>query len=627
MDSPRSGQSVHSSTACPEVRRGAPSSFQNHPGAGGIGYGAGGGSRPSVRADASPTPRSGVGHEQRGSGRHWSAILLLVPAAVLLVSLFYLPVGTALLEGFRAEPGGSTYSVRRFVELITDPYILRLIRFTAWQAFLSSLLSIAMGVPLAYILANRSFPGKSFVSSLMMVPFVMPAVTVALGFLLMFGTNGWFNETLHSLFGVKLRILHSLWAIVLAHAFYNGPLVARMTQGAWERLDPALEESARTLGAGPFTVFRDVTLPAILPGILSGGVLAFIYCFMSFPIVLSLGGARFSTLEVEIYTLMRVLLDYEMAAALAAIQAAVSLSFAYVFLRLEGKAPYMFASSRARRVTPLIAWSWRDVWLWVFLPALVILFIGPIVSIVVDSFRDGTGNVTLAVYERILTAHHDFHLGGAPVRSIQNSLRFAAIAASIALACGSTFVYATVRFMRRRVPFVETLSLAPIAVSSVALAYGISVAFRGSPLTLLSPDLRIPLVHAVLAFPFVVRAFRPVLQSVDVRLLEAARTLGAGRWRAFVDVELPLAITGLLVAFALSFGLSVSETTATLMLARPDQVTMPVSVYRFLASRDFQSAAAMAVLLMAVTGGVFLMTETLSSLMRRRWQGGSIGDP
>src|SRR5690606_2623703 len=108
-------------------------------------------------------------------------------------------------------------------------------------------------------------------------------------------------EALEALFGVKVRVLHTLWAIVLAHAFYNGPLVARMTQGAWERLDPALEESARTLGAGPLAVFRDVTLPAIAPGILSGAVLAFIYCFMSFPIVLSLGGALLHAGSRDLY--------------------------------------------------------------------------------------------------------------------------------------------------------------------------------------------------------------------------------------------------------------------------------------------------------------------------------------
>lgn len=586
------------------------------------------------RLSSDPGARSKV--SVRLAGRRGAGLLLLLPAALLLIFVFYVPMGTVLLQALKVGPGtgpgplagdasAASYSITRFVQLVTDPYILDLIGFTAWQALLSTLLSIAIGLPLAYVLANRTFRGKALLSSMMMVPFVMPAVTVALGFLLMFGINGWFNETLQLLFGTKVRVLHSLWAIVIAHAFFNAPLVARMTQGAWERLDPALEESARTLGAGRFVVWRDVTLRAILPGIVSGGLLAFVYCFMSFPIVLALGGARFSTLEVEIYTMIRVLLDYEMGAALAAVQAAISLLFAYVMLRIEGISSHAFASGRARRTTPLFVWRRRDVWLWLFLAAVALLFVGPLASIMVDSIRDVQGNITLRAYERVLGAGYDVHLGGPPLRSIQNSVRIGLIAASIALAAGVTFVYGTVRILRRRLPFLETLTLAPVAVSSVALAYGILVAFRQPPLNMLSDELRIPLIHAVLAFPFVIRAFRPVLQGVDAGLVEAARTLGAGRWRAFVDIELPLALTGLLVAFALSFGLSVSEMTATLMLARPDQVTMPVSVYRFLASRDFTGAAAMAVLLMTVTGGVFLLSEALAGFVSKRGAEGDRG--
>src|SRR5690606_18143607 len=178
------------------------------------------------------------------------------------------------------------------------------------------------------------------------------------------------------------------------------------------------------------------------------------------------------------------------------------------------------------------------------LAALAVFFLGPMLSIVADSVQNPDGTVSLRAYERIVTAGHDFHLGGPPLRSIENSLRFAGTAALIALAAGASFVYATVRFIRRRLPLLETLSLAPVAVSSVALAYGVSVAFRG-PLQFVPQELRIPLVHAVLAFPFVLRAFRPVLEGVDARLVEAARTLGAGRWRAFVDIELPMAMTGL----------------------------------------------------------------------------------
>lgn len=587
-----------------------------------------------------------------------AGLLLLIPAALLLLFVFYMPLGTVLLQALKTEPVNelremaSAYSFSRFTELISDAYIVGLIGFTIRQAFWSTLLSVAIGVPLAYVLANRSFRGKSALASLMMVPFVMPAVTVALGFLLMFGVNGWFNELFDLLFGTKVRVLHSMWAIVLAHAFFNAPVVARMTQGAWERLDPALEESARTLGASPWAVWWHVTVPAVMPGLISGALLAFVYCFMSFPIVLALGGARFSTLEVEIYTMIRVLLDYETGAALAGLQALISLSFAYVMLRVEGIRSHSFASVRNRPTSPLFRWGSRrrasaakgddsavpsptnrgwirkfggprgaDVVLWVFLATVALLFVGPLASIVVDSLRDSQGNISLLAYKRVLAPGYDIHLGGPPVRAIQNSVRFGFMAATIALAAGATFVYGTVRFVRRRLPFVETVTLAPVAVSSVALAYGLLLAFRQPPLSLLSDEWRIPLIHSVLAFPFVVRAFRPVLQGVDTALVEAAQTLGAGRWRAFVDVELPLALTGLLVAFALSFGLSVSETSAALMLSRPDQVTMPVSVYRFLASRDFTGAAAMAIVLMTVTGGVFLLAEIVGKWIGQRGTG------
>lgn len=544
--------------------------------------------------------------------------LLVIPAAVLLLLLFYIPVGSVLVEGFR--PVGATHglSLARIHELITDPYILHLIKFTTKQAFYSSLLSIAIGLPLAYILAHRSFWGKSLITSLMMLPFVMPSVTVALGFLLMFGINGWLNEALNWAFGVRLRLLHSLWAILFAHAFYNAPLVARLTQGAWERLDPALEESARSLGAGPFAVWKDVIFPGILPGLLSGGILAFIYCFMSFPIVLTLGGARFSTLEVEIYSMIRVFLDYEMGAALAAIQAAISLIFAYVFLRIEARTQSVTSATGKRQTRPLFALSVRDLWVWPYLAFVALLFLGPIISIVVDSLKGPQGEWTMAAFAKIVSMGHDAHLGGPPLSSIGNSLSFALTAALVALITGSSFVYATVRIFRKRYPVVETMTLAPIVVSSVALAFGVLVAFRQPALAWVPQSWRIPLLHAVLAFPFVIRSFRPVLQSVDMRLVEAARTLGAKRFRAFMDVEVPVALTGLTVAFALAFGLSMSEMTATLMLARPDQVTMPVSVYRFLASRDFHTASAMAVLLMAVTTTTFLGMEFVSTYLQRR---------
>lgn len=547
--------------------------------------------------------------------------LLMGLPALLLALFFYAPMASVLSGGVRTPDGHIT--LQRISLLLSDPYILRLIRFTAWQALLSSLLSTLIGIPMAYILARREFFGRSLLSALTMVPFVLPSITVALGFLLMFGTNGWFNHALDALFGVKVHLLHSLWAILLAHAFYNAPIVARTTQSAWEQLDPRIHESARSLGAPPWGVWRDVTLPAILPAVLSGSLLAFIFSFLSFPIVLALGGARYSTLEVEIYTQMRVLWDQEMGAALAALQAVISLSFAYFLLRAQGRTAAFAGKHAAAPRRPLLGTSrsirstLKDAPLWLFIAAALLLFLGPIFSVVIDSLRGSQGGLSTASYLRLLSLGHNAHVGSAPLHAIENSLRFGIWAASIALVAGATFTYGLTRGMMKRRPALETLAMAPLVVSSVALGYGFLIAFRHPPLDAITPDGRVIMVHGVLAFPFVLRTLRPTFESVDLRLTEAARTLGASALRAFRDVELPLLARSLVVAFAFSFALSISEMSATMMLARPGTVTMPVSVYRLLAARDFQAASAMAVLLVLVTAGCFLMLELVTKSVRR----------
>lgn len=570
-----------------------------------------------VKPESPPRDLESSRKRRRGRPRRGRAPWLLIGLpAIFLAAFFYMPIVEVLSRGFRTSDGG--FSLSAVANLLRDPYVLRLIRFTASQALASSALSALIGVPLAYILARMEFRGRRMLAALTMVPFVLPSITVALGFLLMYGANGWFNQALRSLFGVEVRILHSLWAILLAHAFYNAPVVARVTQAAWEQIDPRLEESARTLGAGPLGVFRDVTLPALLPAIASGTALAFIYSFMSFPIVLALGGARYSTLEVEIFTQVHVLWDYETGAALAAIQAALSLAFVYWMLKLQGD-PTAFGgrtAPRARR--PLVdiknRFSLGRLAAWLFLSGCALFFVGPIASIAWHSLVGAGGQIGLDGYARILSTRHSAIVGNSPISAIQNSLRFAAFAGIISLSLGLAFTYGFLQSRMRRKTWLETFALAPIVVSSVALGFGVLIAFRRPPFEAITPDWRVILIHVVLAFPFVVRSVRPVLANLDPVLRDAAQTLGATPGQAFRTVELPMIAGGVIVALALAFGISVAEMSATMMLARPGLVTMPVSVYRFLASRDFQAASAMAIVLVLVTGGAFAAIEGMTRI-------------
>ena len=140
--------------------------------------------------------------------------------------------------------------------------------------------------------------------------------------------------TLFQLDSPPLRILYSLKAIILAHAFYNFPLVVRLVSAIWSSIDPRIEDAARSLGAKGWRVFWHVTLPMIIPGIAASLALTFIFSFMSFAVVLVLGGVKFATIEVSIYTLMTVILDYKLGSALAIIQSLFSLSFMFFYAKV-----------------------------------------------------------------------------------------------------------------------------------------------------------------------------------------------------------------------------------------------------------------------------------------------------
>ena len=159
---------------------------------------------------------------------------------------------------------------------------------------------------------------------------------VAVGFLAMFGQTGVLNDVLGALGLGQVNLLFTLEIIVLAHAFYNAPLVTRLVTAAWETVDARRVETARALGASPLRAFRDVVLPQLLPALLTAALLTFVFTFLSFPIVLALGGLRLATVEVWLYARVQ---DLELAeaAVLGTIETALSLGLTYLYLRYEAR--------------------------------------------------------------------------------------------------------------------------------------------------------------------------------------------------------------------------------------------------------------------------------------------------
>jgi len=543
--------------------------------------------------------------------------------AGILVLLFYVPLTRILAEGLRTESGWSLSTLR---SLITDPYIVRVLVFTLKQAAWSTLLAVAIGLPGALLLARYRFPGRRVVHAMTVLPFVMPAVTVALGFVLFWGRSGAVNHLLMSWFGFStppVRVLYSMWGIVLAHAFYNAPVITRVVGAVWEGIDPELDEAAASLGRGPWRRAIGVTLPLLTPALVSGAALVFVLCFLSFPIVLALGGARYATVEVEIYTLIRTLLDPQRGAALILVETALSLGLAYLYLRSEAAIAVPSIGRRQAALRPLFAKpvSCSRVILLVYAALALVFFSGPIAAMIVDSLRRGAeGGWSATHYRFLLTAGYNPLLGVSPLGALGNSLVVATASTALAVPLGFAVSLFAVRSRAIGRRAMEVLLMAPLAMSSIAVGYAI-LRGLGGIVHGLGWWAALAIAHGILHYPFVARVLRPAVEAMDSEQVDAARALGARALKRLWTIELPSVWRGLVAATVFAFALSMGEMSAAIVLLRPGSATLPLAIHSLLAARQFGAASAMAVVLIGVTAMCFIAMEWMGTALQGwRWE-------
>lgn len=547
--------------------------------------------------------------------------LLFFLVLLFFALLFLVPLSTVFRDAFVSEGGKATFS--HIGKIARSPYYLRIIGFTAFQAGVSAIFSILLGLPGAYILSHFSFPGKRALRSITTIPFVMPAILVVLGFIILFGNNGIINQFLMKVFGLEeppLRILYSFWAIILAHVFYNFPIAMRLISSSWEHISEKNIESARTLGAGPLCRFRTISLPRLLPGIIASWTLIFLFCFLSFAVILVLGGGpRFTTSEVEVYRLARFSIDFSTAGALSVFQAVISLGILFGYSKIQNRLSVEERNVDSRREKPLrrIGSGRSKKWgiysgLGIYALIVFIIIILPLLTIVVRSFQAAGGwnretFFTLKWYKMIFSAD----------TIAASSVTLRAVINSILIALGSTLLsvfFGLVSAYRLRDPrqkggaFFQTLFLLPMGISTVLLGLGYIRVIQIFPLSRVS-IIFVTAAHAVISFPFVFRSLQPSIQNINTRLRDAASTLGAGKSRIFRTVEAPLIRSAIVSAAVFAFAISVGEINTTLLLAPEGFTTIPIAVYRLISSYNFFGACALGTILLLLCGGAFYIVD------------------
>ncbi len=540
--------------------------------------------------------------------RWWYGVYL-VPLVFLGLFFFY-PLLSILDVSLRSD---GNVDISGFVRLFTSDYYIETLLFTIYQALLSTIFTIGLVLPCAFVLTRYQFRGKSLLLSLATLPFVLPTVVVAIAFMSLIGQRGLLNDVLISLFTLDyspIQLERTLAIILIVHVFYNYAIALRLIVSYWSSIGTETEEVARTLGASELHIWRDIRIPLLRPAILSASILVFIFTFTSFGVVLILGGIRFSTLEVQIYYQAVNIFNLPLAGALSIVQIGFMFVMMIVYTRLQRQVQTSIKGARtiARQpITKTEMWSVRFA-----VGFIVFLLFTPLIALILRSILIN-GEITLINYQALSESSRGSLLFISPLESIWNSLRYAGITTIVALILGIISAY-LINYRGRFAKALDPIFMLPLATSAVTLGFGFIIALDESPLNLRSSWLIIPISHTLVALPFVIRSVLPALRAIPNNLREAAQVLGANPYNVLRTIDFPLLGRGLAVGATFAFTVSMGEFGASLFVAQRESITMPIVIFRLIGDPGLSSygqALAMSVLLMCVCGSGFVLIERI----------------
>ncbi len=511
---------------------------------------------------------------------------ILIPFLLFTILFYFIP----LLEIFRMS-----MSTGGWTEVVTGVAFITFLRFSLTQAILTTVICLLIGIPTGYILAKGDPYLKTILSVMVLVPFLIPPMSILLGFVILYEPNGLISR----LVGFQvIDVFGTLGGIVLAHTLYNISIVTRLVAANFETLDEEIVGMAESNGASTVRLWQTVFFPHILPSIFASALLVFLLSFNSFAIVLMLGNVRLQTLEVMIYSQSRIRLDFVTASKIAVLQLLINLAISMTYLRVTATSKYEASytpKTQSSKLTRVLSTLWISI---------VILFTWqPIFATVYQLIRTSSGT-------DILSTQYNNILGTTPTRVLFNTFIFGLITGIASTVLALTIVYYKKFGTNQRIPMILSfISIMPLMSSSITLSLGMLLAYRK---TLFFSDtiwIFIAGAHVLAALPFVTQTLGSGAEQIPKDIITISQSLGASKTRTTVDILLPLLLPSIIVSFLLGLAISFGEFGATFFLVRGEWTTVSVAIQKLFVTRDNILPLQYAIILIVITLVSFSLVE------------------
>ena len=519
----------------------------------------------------------------------------VLPLISFLIIFFYLPLFGLLLNSL------TSFSFELYSKVF-DELFWQFLSFSLSQSLFSVFFCLLLGIPTAFALSNGKPYFSRLLSVLVFIPFLMPPLSILLGLVIIYEPGGLFTQW----FGFSpIQVFGSPQGIILAHTLYNISLVTRIVESSFRTRNRSFFDVADVFGANSWQKFRTITLPHILPSIFSASLLVFLLSFNSFAVVALLGSVKFQTIEVLIFSVTRIRLDYVSGSILAIFQLAVNALIVLVYLRFTKHDEVVKSDFESQHIPSRIKRMCATSWI-----LLIIAFTWQSIFATGYHLLRLLNQTSILDLGRLFSLSYDPVLGTSSLRVIFNTIFFGLVTGLIAVGFSISLLMVLINSKERvNESLLSFATILPLATSSITISFGIFLVF-GS-LNWFSQFIWVFILsaHITASLPFIIRTTLVGWHYVSQELILVGKTLGASSGRIFAKIVFPLIKGYIFVGFTFSLAVSFGEFGATNFLARGEWSTVSIAIGRLFSTHSTLLPTFFAIFLIGLTFVVFLFVE------------------
>jgi iron(III) transport system permease protein len=502
-------------------------------------------------------------------------LLLALLAVIVLVAVFIVYPQVRVI----ATPGTG------YIDFLTGGSWVKATLNSLQVMVLSTTSAVILGFVFAYAMVYTPMPWKPFFRLVGILPLLSPPFVVAAAYVILFGPRGLIT---YGIFGQTISVfgLSGIWGVQTI-AFF--PFAYQLIADVLSRSDARLEQAARNLGAGPWHVFRTVTLPLSRPGLGAAILTTAIYVLEDFGNPALIGGT-FTVLPVLAYGQLSGFGDVQGATAISTLLLALALALYFAKIRLDGGRSFVTVSGRASsmpRPPVPAALTWSCFVACLLLSGLILLVYG---SLLVSALT-----LTFPTNFTFTTKHFEYITSGTNGTALQNTLVFGLAAASFSAAFAILAGWLVQRVAFKGARVLDLLLIMPAAIPGLFFGIGYATAFNEPWLDWLDRGVLIIIAMIFWNIPVGYQAAVAGLRQIDKSMDEAATSLGASSLRGFRDILLPMLGGSLRVGFVTTFVRAVTTLSVVIFLFTPASTVATIRIYQLVNDLNFGAATAFTV--------------------------------